>query len=235
MLSIQENVRSVLGRIASAAGRAGRNPDSVALMAAVKVRSPEEITAAVEAGVTHLGENRLQEGLDHLAHLPPKLPRNCTLHFIGTLQSNKARKVLKAFHSVDSVSSLSLAERLSRIAVEEGLTREAMVEINLGEENAKTGAPPEDTALLAGKVNALPGLRLTGLMGMPPYFEDPEKVRPCFKRMRRLWEDVRVRLENPEGFRWLSMGMSHDFEVAVEEGATLVRVGTALFGPRRTS
>lgn len=232
---ISENVRRVRTALAEASNRAGRNPESVALMAVVKTRTAEEIEAVAEAGVTILGENRVQEGLAHLQALSPGVRRKCQIHFIGRLQANKARRALQAFDSLDSVDSEELARRLSRIAVEEGAEGRVLIEVNLGEESQKGGVDPDGAAALASLVETLPGLRLSGLMGIPPLDEDPEASRPHFKHLAGLFERVRQDHPRPEEFCTLSMGMSHDFAVAVEEGATLVRVGTALFGPRRLS
>lgn len=229
---LESRVRWIQGRIAAAEARAGREPGSAHLMAAVKSRTPEEIAATVEAGVTLLGENRLQEGEEHLAALPPELRSRCRIHFIGQLQSNKARKALLSFDSLDSVDSLDLAQRLARIAEEEEHPAEILLEVNIGEETQKGGVPPEEALALSRAVFATPHLTLTGLMAVPPISEDPEDSRPHFRAMHQLFRYIRSEHPRPELFRHLSMGMSHDFEVAVEEGATLVRVGTSLFGPR---
>lgn len=230
--TVQERVREVRERIGAAERRAGRDPGSVHLMAAVKTRTPEEIAAVVSAGVTFLGENRVQEGEDHLAALPSDLRARCRVHFIGQLQANKARKALLAFDSLDSVDSEEMVDRLERIAGEEDRRADVMLEVNVGDEIQKGGAPPERTLALARTVFARPRLTLAGLMAVPPLSEDPEASRPHFRALARLFAYLRSEHPRPDLFRHLSMGMSHDFEVAVEEGATLVRVGTALFGPR---
>lgn len=201
-------------------------------MAAVKGRTSEEIEAAARAGVSCFGENRVQEGESHARALGPAFFRSRRFHFIGRLQANKARRALRLFHSVDGLDSEELARRLSRIAGEENLQREVMLEVNLGEESQKGGVAPEEAVALARTVFSLPNLRLTGLLGVPPFDPDPEASRPHFRRLRSLFGEIGGLHPQPEAFRWLSMGMSHDFEVAVEEGATLVRLGTALFGPR---
>ncbi len=225
-------VARVRGRIAQAAARAGRSPWDVHLMAAVKTRSAEEIAAVVREGVTFLGENRVQEGEEHLEALEPALRSRCRVHFIGRLQANKVRKAVRAFDSVDSLDSADLARRLDRIAGEEGLCREVMIEVNFGEEQ-KGGVPALMALPLVREAFALPNLSLVGLMGVPPLEEEAEASRPHYRALKRLFEEIRAVHPSPAVFRFLSMGMSHDYTVAVEEGATLVRVGTALFGPRR--
>ena len=202
-------------------------------MAAVKTRPPSEIQALASEGVVLIGENRVQEGVEHLEALPPEVRRDLEVHFIGRLQANKARKALLAFRAIDSLDSLSLALRLSRIASEEGLERDVMIEVNLGEESQKGGVAAGELLPLARAVESLPGLKLSGLMGVPPYGENAEASRPFFRRLRELFDEVRRAIPEAGGFGQLSMGMSHDFAVAVEEGATMVRIGTALFGPRR--
>jgi PLP dependent protein len=232
---VRTRVEEIRTRIAAAARRSGRDPSRVALMAAVKTRAPEEVAATILAGVPSIGENRVQEGLAHLQALDAGLRGRCRLHFIGRLQANKARKALQAFDSLDSVDDPDLARRLARIAEEERLSRDVMIEVNLGEESQKGGVPPEEVEGFARDVFGLPGLRLTGLMGVPPFEGEPEASRPHFKTLAALFSKVRESCPDPAVFAQVSMGMSHDFEVAVEEGATLVRLGTALYGPRRTA
>lgn len=230
--SIEERVGDAKAALEAAARRAGRAPGEVVLMAAVKGRTAAQVEAAARAGVRCFGENRVQEGEDHARALGPDFFRSRRFHFIGRLQANKARRALRLFHSLDSVDSEDLALRLSRIAGEERLQREVMLEVNLGEESQKGGVAPGQAVSLARLVLSLPNLCLTGLLGVPPYDPDPEASRPHFRRLRSLFEEIRGLHPQREAFRWLSMGMSHDFEVAVEEGATLVRLGTSLFGPR---
>jgi pyridoxal phosphate enzyme (YggS family) len=231
--SLEHRVEAVRRALDEAAAQAGRPPGSVRLMAAVKTRSAPEISAAADLGLRIFGENRVQEGEAHWKELPSDLRGRVRVHLIGRLQANKARRALRLFDSLDGVDSEPLAERLSRIAVEEGLHREVMIEVNLGEESQKGGVSPEGAAALAHKILGLPGLRLTGLMGVPPLVEDPESGRPHFRRLAEIFRQVRSFHPEPEHMQWLSMGMSHDYSVAVQEGSTLVRIGTALFGPRR--
>ena len=231
--AVEHNVREVLGRIGEAALRSGRKPSDVALMAAVKTRRAEEIEAVVGAGVAFIGENRVQEGEEHIAAISPAVRQRCRVHFIGRLQSNKARKALLAFDSIDSVDSPGLARRLSSIASEESVKRNVMIEVNCGEEQ-KGGIRASGARALGELLFTLPGLTLTGLMAVPPIAADPNETRPVFRQLKRLFDEIRACHPAPEVFVFLSMGMSNDYEAAVEEGATLVRAGTALFGQRRT-
>ncbi len=203
-------------------------------MAVVKTRTPQEVVGGSREGLMVLGENKVQEGLAHIEAIPPEVRGSLRLHFIGRLQANKARKALLAFDSIDSVDGEALARRLSRIAGEEGLERDVMIEVNLGLEDQKGGVPPGETLDLAKLIEDLPHLRLTGLMGIPPYSDDPEASRPYFRTLSEIFQRVRAGLSTKDAFKYLSMGMSHDFMVAIEEGATMIRIGTALFGPRRS-
>jgi len=216
-------------RIAVAARRAGRRADEITLIAVSKTHPMEAIREAFEAGLRHFGENRVQEwegkqgGLQDL---------DATWHLIGHLQSNKAGRAAKLFHAVDSVDDLALAQRLSRARIELGAAGRlrVLIEVHIAGEEAKSGAAVEELPELAEKIAALPALALAGLMCIPPFVEDAEEARPHFRRLRELRDDLANRLG--VALPVLSMGMSHDFEVAIEEGATEVRVGTALFGTR---
>ncbi|HEM47373.1 MAG TPA: YggS family pyridoxal phosphate-dependent enzyme [Alphaproteobacteria bacterium] len=226
-MSIAERVGEVAARIAAAAAGAGRSPQDVMLVAVTKTVNPERIREAVDAGVKHLGENRVQEALSKLG----SLPEGVTLHMIGHLQTNKARQVACSFDWIHSVDSVKLAEELSRRCDAAGRRLTCLLEVNVSGEEAKYGATPEDAARLADCVAALPSLELAGLMTVPPFSEDPESSRPHFARLRGLAASLAPNL--PAGsMRHLSMGMTGDYEVAVEEGATIVRVGTAIFGHR---
>jgi hypothetical protein len=236
-VSISENLAAVHVRIACAAVRVGRNPDEVALVAVSKTFSAEHIREAFAAGVRHFGENRVQEWEGKFSQVADL---DATWHLIGHLQSNKVRRAAGLFHSIDSVDSLSLAQKLDHAYAEfladnpGGIlppTRLAiLIEVRLSTELTKSGVHADELPALAGAVLALPHLNLRGLMTIPPLLNNPEDVRPYFRRLRELRDELAARLGSP--LPVLSMGMSHDFEVAIEEGATQIRLGTALFGER---
>jgi PLP dependent protein len=226
---VRDNLLRVQEQIAAAAQRAGRRAGEITLIGVSKTHPAEAIREAYEAGLRHFGENRVQEwegkqgGVQDL---------NATWHLIGHLQSNKAARAAKLFHSIDSVDDFALAQRLDRARSESGVTERmrVLIEIHIAEEETKTGAGAEELPALAEKISALPRLELAGLMCIPPFAENAEEARPYFSRLRELRDDLAKQIGS--GLPVLSMGMSHDFEVAIEEGATEVRVGTALFGTR---
>jgi pyridoxal phosphate enzyme (YggS family) len=216
---VAENCRRVLERIAQAAVRSHRDPTSVRLVAVTKTVPVSAIRTAVENGIAEIGENRLQEALTKKAELEDVRLR---WHFIGHLQTNKARKVLENFDMVQSVDRVELAERLEQHATGR---LPVLIEVELGDEETKSGVPEPELPHLVEYMKSCKLLELRGLMAIPPFFEDAEGSRPYFVRLRKLAQQFQL--------SELSMGMSHDFEVAIEEGATMVRVGTALFGARR--
>ena len=228
---LRENVARVCDRIAEAASRVGRNPSEVTLIGVSKTHPAEMIRAAYDAGLRDFGENRVQEWEGKRQALTDLA--DARWHLIGHLQSNKATRAATIFHSVDSVDDESLAQRLDRTrqgtAAAQGPLR-VLLEVHIAGEAAKSGAEPEELSQLAEAVTKCTSLHLNGLMCVPPLLDDAEQVRPYFRRLREL----RDQLESHVGHKLpvLSMGMSHDFEVAIEEGATEVRVGTALFGQR---
>ena len=232
--SIAENVVAVRERIAHAAARVGRTPDSVTLMAVSKTVESERIRQAYAAGLRVFGENRVQEfqikdKSDHLTEL-----QGAQWHLIGHLQSNKANKAAEIFDAVDSLDSLHLAERLNRAAQAAGKVLPVLIEINVGGEESKSGVPldsPELEVLLLGMAK-LDQVQVRGLMAVPPLASNPEATRPFFRMLRDLRDSIAARRLPRLQMDVLSMGMSHDFEVAVEEGSTCVRVGTAIFGER---
>ena len=213
---IAARVAEVRERIARAAARAGHDSTSVALVAVGKTKPLEDLLAAHAAGVTHFGENRVQEAEAKFLSLPPGVVR----HLIGPLQSNKANRAGRLFDVIQTVDSADMARRLDRAAAAAGRRLAVFLEIRLGGEATKAGVDPREAAALAEEVKRLPALSLEGLMTIPP----PGETRPHFAALRRLGETL--------GLPELSMGMSDDFEAAIEEGATFVRVGTAIFGPR---
>ena len=226
---IADRVAAVRERIARAAERASRPPDDITLVAVSKTFPAEAVRAAFAAGVRHFGENRVQEASAKIDALADLRSRGLKWHLIGHLQSNKGRKAVSLFDVVQSVDSVALAERLARAAKESGRARRVLVQVDLAGETTKSGLPEADLTEALRRMGGLDGLQVTGLMARPPYL-GPEEVRPYFRRLRIL-RDEAVR-EGLLGGSDLSMGMSHDFEAAVEEGATIVRVGTAIFGSR---
>ncbi len=229
MERIAERVAAVRERIAAAAARAGRDPAGITLVAVSKAFPLEAIRAAAASGVTDIGENRVQEAVPKVA----AVGRGVRWHLVGHLQTNKAKTAIRHFDWIQTLDSLRLAEALHKAA--EAAGREAvpvLVEVNLEGEASKTGLPEADLLPLLRSLAALPRVRVEGLMALPPFLEDPEAVRPHFARLRALAEKARAEGLPHVRMAHLSMGMSHDFEVAVEEGATMVRVGTAIFGPR---
>jgi pyridoxal phosphate enzyme (YggS family) len=227
--SIHENLLHVRQRIVAAARRAGRSPDEITLIAVSKTHPAEAIREAYQAGVRHFGENRVQEWE---AKRGPVNDLAATWHLVGHLQSNKAARAAGLFGSVDSLDDYALAQRLDRARSEIAASAKlrVLIEVRVEQEAAKNGV--EITALpeLAEKIVELPRLDLAGLMCIPPLFENIELVRPYFRRLRELRDNLQTQLGR--ALPVLSMGMSHDFEVAIEEGATEIRVGTALFGRR---
>jgi PLP dependent protein len=225
--AIAENLERIRGRIARAAERAERASESVVLVAVSKTFPAQAIRSAYELGLRDFGENRVQEWESKRAELADL---NATWHLIGHLQSNKARRAANLFHRVDSVDSIGLAQKLDAAAGEEGKRLKILIEVHLGCEETKSGAAEGELAELAASVSDLRNLELLGLMTIPPYFEEPERVRPYFRKLRELRDSLTGRIGKQ--LRVLSMGMSHDFEIAIEEGSTEVRIGTALFGER---
>lgn len=227
--AIAGHVREVLERISRAADRAGRRPDTIRLVAVTKSVPVERIRPAVEAGVRIIGENRLQEALQKIEALGG---RDLRWHFIGRLQRRKVKAVVGKFELIHSVDSVELAAEIDRRAREAGLQQGVLLEINVGREATKTGFSPDEAADAVAALDAMPNLAVKGLMAIPPPAPGADAARPHFQAMRELARSLasprlkRVRMEE------LSMGMSRDFEVAVEEGATMVRIGTAIFGER---
>ncbi len=227
-MSIRENWARIKERVAEAALRVGRSPEEIQILGAAKGQPPSKIREAFEAGLRIVGENYVQEAQkkkEALSDLP------LSWHLIGYLQKNKARKALEIFQVIETVDRLEIAEKLSQGAQKLQKEVPVFIEVNIGEEPTKKGVPPSELPALLRRLLALPGLKPRGLMAIPPYKKDPEAVRPYFRALREWRDRLQEEFSLPD-FTELSMGMSQDFEVAVEEGATLVRIGTALFGPR---
>jgi len=224
--ALQARLATVRARIARAASRVGRDPDSIRLIAVSKTFSSDHIRAAADAGQLDFGENKVQEGLrkiDEIADLPLRW------HLIGHLQSNKARHAAR-FHTVHSIDDPSLLSRVEDAAAAAGRRVDVLIQIDLASEPTKHGVTPEHLAPILSVAQGCRAARLKGLMLLPPAADDPEMARPFFAALRSLRDDLLK--DGADALAELSMGMSHDFEVAVEEGATMVRVGSAIFGPR---
>jgi len=231
-MSIFGNIATVRERIGAAARRAGRSLEDIALMAVSKTQPAEHIREAYEAGLRVFGENRVQEFANKVNALRDL--HNAEWHMIGHLQTNKAVRTAELFRAVDSVDSLKLAEKLDAAARALGRKLDVLVEINVGGEEAKSGAAPDSPALdeLLMAAPRLEALVFRGLMTVPPFSDDPQGARPYFRELHELRDEIAARKLPAITMDQLSMGMSHDFEVAIEEGSTCVRVGTAIFGER---
>jgi hypothetical protein len=227
---IPRRLADVRARIADAAGRARRSPDRVRLIAVSKTHPIDAIQAAIDAGHLDFGENKVQEALQKMAQSTDTRVR---WHLIGHLQSNKAKKAASSFQYVHSIDSADLLRRVDRAAAEAGRTIDVLVQVDLALEATKHGAPIEDVPALFAAADECRAARVVGLMLLPPLVDDPERARPWFRRLRTLGDELGARGVPATRRQELSMGMSHDFEVAIEEGATMVRIGTAIFGERR--
>ena len=229
-MTLAEKVAQVNANIAAAAREAGRDPAEITLVAATKVQTSDTIRQAIAAGVTICGENRVQE---MTAHLADNAYEGAALHFIGHLQTNKVKQVVGRVELIESVGSAHLLTAIEAQAAKLDLVQDILLEVNIGGEDSKSGVAPEEVPALAEKAMACPHVRLRGLMAIPPIQEEPGGNRAFFAKMAQLYVDIRQKLDhNGTVINCLSMGMSGDYEDAVREGATLVRVGTALFGPR---
>ena len=233
LASIPANHKAVRARLDAAARAAGRDPSSVRLIAVSKTFSLDYVRAAAAAGQQDFGENRVQEALQKIE---ASTEQQIRWHLIGHLQSNKARRAASAFACIHSVDSMELLRRLDEAAAAQGVRPEpeVLVQVDLAGEATKFGAPPDEARRIVKEAAACRGVRLAGLMIIPPFLDDAEQVRPYFARLREFRDDLARGDADASSLRELSMGMSHDFEVAVQEGATMVRVGTAIFGRRAT-
>ena len=231
-MTISDRVQAVRERLAAACERSGRLPAEVTLIAATKTRTPEEVLAVAEAGVTEMGENYVQEMAAKRAAIDRLGQVSVSWHMIGHLQRNKVKYVVPGLALIHSVDNLPLAQEIARRAAAARVRQPVLLEVNLAGEDSKTGIEPGRAAELAEAVAALGHVDLQGLMCMPPYSADPEDSRAHFRALAALAEGLVAAGLPRESVRHLSMGMSGDYEVAVEEGATLIRLGTILFGPR---
>lgn len=226
-MTVGERVKSVLDRIASAAARSGRRPEAVRLVAVSKTQPVSRIAEAYEAGLRVFGENYVQEAEGKARAFP-----DADWHLVGKLQGNKVGKAVSLFGWIQTVDSHRLLADISRRCFEIGKTMPVLIEVNIAGEGSKAGLPPEELPPLLASAAGLPGVRVCGLMAIPPFSEDPEESRPYFSRLRELLRRNSAFSGEGGNMTELSMGMSNDFEAAIEEGATMVRVGTAVFGNR---
>ena len=226
---MKKRLQNVKKRIYEAAQACGRDPETVCLVAVSKTIPASRVREAIEAGVTVLGENYVQEArtkFNELATYP------VSWHFIGHLQSNKAKYAVRLFDLIHSVDSLKLARELNKQARKNNKIQSILIQVNMGKEPSKSGVYVEDTLNLLKDISLLENLSIKGLMTMPPFFDAPQKVRPYFSALRNLGDQLKQKNLSNVTLDELSMGMTGDFEVAIEEGATLVRIGTAIFGKR---
>ncbi len=254
MKTMEEKVANIRGKIAEAARRKGRLPDDIRIVGVTKTVDPKQIALAVRAGVEILGGNYIQETLDKMEALSALSPELCSdtpvsWHFIGRLQSNKAKFAVRYFDLIHSVHNEKLAAEIDRQAARIDKVQDVLIQVNTGEESSKTGISPDEAPALVRRIGSMRNIRVRGLMTMPPFFNDPERVRPFFRMLfdlkNRIGDDLPVHHSSAAAFGpaaadaseatmdHLSMGMTGDFETAVEEGATLVRIGTAIFGERQ--
>jgi pyridoxal phosphate enzyme (YggS family) len=216
--------------MAAVADQCGRSPDEISLLAVSKTFPPEFIVGAAEAGIRQFGENRVQEAEAKILQL--REIQGLEWHLIGHLQTNKAVRAAELFDVIHSVDSVKLAAKLNQASLELGKTLSVLLQVDLGDEATKFGAEPHQIGELVEAVTSFSGLRLNGLMTIPPFFDDPEEVRPYFAGLRKLRDALDSERPGCFGQKHLSMGMSHDFEQAIQEGATILRIGTAIFGQR---
>jgi pyridoxal phosphate enzyme (YggS family) len=229
--AIRDRLQRVRERIARAAERSGRTAEDITLIAVSKTFDPHTVQQAVDAGAQDLGENRIQEALGKVGQINGSV----RWHLIGHLQSNKARQAIETFEVIHTIDSIQLAERLDRIAGESNRRPEVLIQVDLAHEPTKSGADENELPAIIETLDSARHLNFRGLMTLPPFFETPEQTWPFFRRLRELIESLNRNRESGRQLTELSMGMSHDFEVAIEEGATMVRVGTAIFGSREVN
>ena len=228
MSQIRENIEEIQAKKAEVAKRAGRDPQDILLVAVTKTYGPELMNEAIEAGITDIGENKVQEILDKFDSVLP-----VRWHMIGHLQTNKVKYIIDKVAMIHSVDSLKLAKEIDRRAAQHDLTMDILLQVNAAEEESKFGVSMEDVeGLLLQILEECPHVRVKGLMNIAPAAEDPEDVRIWFRKVKELYNKFAAICHPNLDFQWLSMGMSHDFPVAVEEGSNMIRVGTAIFGQR---
>lgn len=228
MAFLRQNIADIKSRIKAAAKRSGRNPEDIHIVAVTKNFSPEVVQKAVDNGLVLLGENRVQE-----AHTKIELIKGSVeWHLIGHLQRNKVKMAISMFSMIQSMDSLSLAQEIQKRAEQVGKVIDVLVQVNIGREKTKYGIDPDDTESFVEKVAFFPNMKVRGLMAIAPFKENPEEVRPYFRHLHGILESIKQKSIKNVNMDYLSMGMSNDFEVAIEEGANMVRIGTGIFGAR---
>nr|WP_317411940.1 YggS family pyridoxal phosphate-dependent enzyme [uncultured Solibaculum sp.] len=227
---VEENLKEIRFHMGEAAIRSGRRPEDITLLAVTKTVSPALINHAIACGVDKIGENRVQEFLSKKTDLHLN---GIGVHLIGALQTNKVRKIVGEVEMIQSVDRMHLAQEISRISVEKGLTTNCLIEVNIGEEQSKSGVSRQEAMELVEKMAELPGIRVQGLMSIPPICETNAQVRQYFSNMNQLFLDIKAKKIDNVCMKYLSMGMSADYQEAILEGSNLIRPGTALFGLRK--
>lgn len=229
MTTIKDNLKGIRENIETAAAGCGRNPADITLVGVSKKQAVEKVQQAIDAGLSDLGENYIQEAMDKIDTIGKGA---ACWHFIGHLQSNKARFAVQYFDLIHTVDKIKLAKEIDKQAKKIDKRQKILLQVNIAEEETKSGVEAHEVVSLAQAVTQFENLELQGLMCMPPYFNDPEDARPYFRHLARIREQIVAAGVESQAMRHLSMGMSHDFAAAIQEGATLVRVGTAIFGSR---
>ena len=228
-MSITQNIEEIRGRMAAAAERSGRSLDDVLLIAVTKLHEPDEIEEAIAAGITDIAENKVQE----IQKKYDQIASPVRWHLIGHLQTNKVKNIIDKVVMIHSVESVHLAQEIDKRAAAAGKTMDVLLQVNAAHEESKFGLDPQEVPqVMQDILDTCPNVRIRGLMHMAPWSEDPEEIRPYFREVKELF-DTLSKVEHPNAeFTYLSMGMSHDFETAIEEGANIVRIGTSIFGER---
>ncbi len=228
-VNIKENIAAVRARIAAAAQRAGRNPEDITLVAVSKTVEPQRIIEAIDGGITHLGENRVQE----LVKKYDAIPGRIQWHLIGHLQTNKVKYIIDKVSLVHSVDSIELAKEIDRRANRRGTVVNILIQVNVAGEETKFGISPDQVEDMIEEIRSYPGIKVKGLMTIAPFAENPEEIRYVFRELNKKYIDIKRKNIDNIDMEYLSMGMSNDFEVAIEEGSNMVRIGTAIFGKNR--
>jgi pyridoxal phosphate enzyme (YggS family) len=229
MSGIEDNIKDIRSRIEKAAKKTGRGAEEIKLVAVSKTVEPERINEAIRCGIDIIGENRVQEAEAKFKQVTEKVEK----HLVGHLQTNKAKKAVELFDFIQSVDSERIAREISKRATEMGKVMDVLVEVNTSAEETKFGIEPDQALPLIETISRLEGIKIKGLMTIGLFTDNPEETRPCFKKLRAIFEQIKSANVTNVEMRYLSMGMTSDFEVAIEEGSNMVRVGTGIFGSRR--